>query len=611
MRRHFILFISLIFLIPVAKAQSVKTGVFTLNELAKAAPDENNEKIYMPPNLSVHIDFIDEDGKEILSALESAKVKLSIKNSGGDANGVKISLTPEKNYKGISLGSNSVLTNIPSNRTVEVEFPIQAGVDLQTSRDTRFNIKIFEPLGYDIEAVLNLATIEYMKPRLILNGITSIVDAGVGLMARNGNPDGKIQAGDVANVSLLLQNVGVGNAEEVTYSITSKDPNVLLYTSKGPVSSLTGSLQDILSGESAELSFRVSPTNRYSNAGEYLPVYLTLKEKMGLGDLVSKNIQIPFDAAPIKPELVSVDGDFDRVIASVGKTTVTSSDNRVNSLSQSQRTRDIMQAPKGSPLYENAVAIVIGVENYEDVNIPTAPYSARDARVISEYFKVSMGVGQVITLTDNEVTDTKMKTTFDARKGSLSKKVKPGVTDVFVYYSGHGVPMETEDSGRDVFLIPHNVTKDWISDLGFSLNKMYAELASLNARSVTVILDACFSGGSRPSSKYKSESVANQKLVIYDTSDMEQPWLDNSNFRVFTSSRSDQASYGRDLSESGLFTYYLATGLQGDADVNADGSVSMTELVEYVTSNVAEESDGSQIPQFFGSKDDFILEKIK
>lgn len=611
MRRHFILFISLIFLIPVAKAQSVKTGVFTLNELAKAAPDENNEKIYMPPNLSVHIDFIDEDGKEILSALESAKIKLNIKNSGGDANGVKISLTPEKNYKGISLSSSSVLTNIPSNRTVEVEFPIHAGVDLQTSRDTRFNIKIFEPLGYDIEAVLNLATIEYMKPRLILNGITSIVDAGVGLMARNGNPDGKIQAGDVANVSLLLQNVGVGNAEEVTYSITSKDPNVLLYTSKGPVSSLTGSLQDILSGESAELSFRVSPTNRYSNAGEYLPVYLTLKEKMGFGDLVSKNIQIPFDAAPIKPELVSVDGDFDRVIASVGKTTVTSSDNRVNSLSQSQRTRDIMQAPKGSPLYENAVAIVIGVENYEDVNIPTAPYSARDARVISEYFKVSMGVGQVITLTDNEVTDTKMKTTFDARKGSLSKKVKPGVTDVFVYYSGHGVPMETEDGGRDVFLIPHNVTKDWISDLGFSLNKMYAELASLNARSVTVILDACFSGGSRPSSKYKSESVANQKLVIYDTSDMEQPWLDNSNFRVFTSSRSDQASYGRDLSESGLFTYYLATGLQGDADVNADGSVSMTELVEYVTSNVAEESDGSQIPQFFGSKDDFILEKIK
>ena len=593
-------------------AQSVKTGVFTLDALSQRHSSDSDNDIYMPPNLSVDIEFIDEDGQGVLNAKESAKIRLSIKNTGGDANGVKVAALPVKQYKGITMNSNALMVNIPSNRTSVVEFPIHAGIDVETSRDTKLNIKIFEPLGYDIEAVLNLNTLEYMKPRLILNGVTSIADAGVGLMARNGNPDGKVQAGDVVNVSVLLQNAGVGDASNVKYLITTKDPNVLLYTSQGPVKSLTGTLADMPSGKTEELSFRVSPTNRYAHTGEYLPVYITLKEETGLGNLASQIIPIPFDAAPVKADVVSVDADMDRLIAQMGRSTVESKDSRVNS--KPQQIRDIMAAPKGSPLYKDAVAIVIGSENYADNTIPTAPYAARDAQVIGEYFKNSMGVGNVMVMTDKEVTSMAMNTMFDGKRGRLSRMVTPGVTDVFVYYSGHGVPMENEDGGQDVILIPYDVEKSWIKDYGFSLNRMYSELASLNAKSVTVILDACFSGGSRPSDKYKSESVANQKFVLLDPAEMEQPWLNNPDFRVFTSSKGNQTSQGRDLSQSGLFTYYLAIGLQGDADKDSDGKVAMSELVEFVTVNVDKESNGAQTPQFRShdsNKAEFVLEKYR
>lgn len=594
------------------RAQSIRTGVFTLDELSQDYSSNSDNDIYMPPNLSVDIEFIDEDGQGVLNANENAKVRLSIRNTGGDANGVKVSVLPIKNYRGIELNSNELMVNIPANEASVVEFPIRAGLDLQTSRDTKFNIKISEPLGYDIEAVLNLNTLEYMKPRLIMNGVTSIADSGVGLMARNGNPDGKVQAGDVVNVTVMLQNAGVGDASNVKYTITTTDSNVLLYTTKGPAKSLTGSFAGMPSGKTEEISFRVSPTNRYTHTGGYLPVYLTLQEDTGFGNLASQIIPIPFDAAPVKAEVVSVDADMDRLIAQMGKSTVESKDSRVNS--QPQQIRDIMAAPKGAPLYKDAVAVVIGSENYADKTIPTAPYAARDAQVIGEYFKNSMGVGNVVLMTDKDVTSMAMNTMFDGQRGRLSKMITPGVTDVFVYYSGHGVPMENEYGGQDVLLIPYDVEKSWIKDYGFSLNKMYSDLASLEAKSVTVILDACFSGGSRPSEKYKSESVANQKFVILDPTEMEQPWLNNPDFRVFTSSKGNQTSQGRDLSMSGLFTYYLAIGLQGDADNNSDGKVTMKELVDFVTVNVDKESNGAQTPQFReheGSKEEFVLEKIK
>lgn len=591
-----------------AMSQSVRTGVFMLDELQFNNFSTPINGIYMPPNLKVDIEFVDSDGRGVLSALEEAVVRLAIKNFGGDAKGVRVTFMPEMDYPGIILKENTKNLDVMSGETTIVEFPLQAGIDVSTNKDTKFGIKIYEPLGYDIEAVLTLPTLEYLKPKLILNGVASIADAGVGLMARNGNPDGRVQAGDVVSVSVLLQNIGVGNAADVTYTITSNDSNVLLYTATGPVKRLTGKLDEMLSGEVKEISFRVSPTNRYDNTSEYLPIFITLQESTGLGDLISHNIPIPFDAAHIEPEIVSVDADVDRLFADIGRSVVTSEDSRVNI--NSQQIRDINVVPKGTELYKDAVAVVIGAENFADKSIPTAPYSSRDAEIMSDYFKISMGVGNVVLLTDEEVTSIALNTTFDGQRGRLSKLVQPDVTDVFVYFSGHGVPMDTENGERDVFLVPYDVGKSWIKDYGFSLNEMYSDLASLKAKSVTVIMDACFSGGSRPSAMYKSESVANQKLVITDFAEMEKPWLENDNFRVFTSSRGDQTSQGRDLSRSGLFTYYIAIGLQGDADADKDGSITMAELVGFVTENVHNESNGEQTPQFYGNYD-FVLEQIK
>lgn len=565
---------------------------------------EDVTSMFMPPDLRMDIKFVDSNNDNILEANESGKLCLSIHNRGGLANDVKISVNPIGKSNGIIVNQLAYSTQIEEDGTAEIEIPMSASVDVPTG-NTKFAIKVSEPMGYDIDAILELSTFAFQKAQLRLNGV-EITDSGKDLRAANGNPDNKLQNLDVVRASVLVQNIGDGEADDITYTIMSTDPNINFLTQSGYANTISGNLKDLLVGQAGEISFRLTPNARYEHKGGYIPVYLTVKEKMGFGNIISEQIPIPFDEVAVKPEVVKVEGNREKLIASLG-TKVYSEDARV---STGAGFKDIMIVPQGQPIYSDAVAIVIGAEEYMDKNLPAAPYAERDAKVVSEYFRKALGIGNVRLLTNDQVTAMELKRTFDPLRGKLASMIVPGKTDLFVYYSGHGVPMEGSDGRKDIFLIPYDVDKAWIRDEGFSLNKLYADLSTLNAKSVTVILDACFSGGTRRSDAYSTKSIANQKLVIVDEAEMEQPWLDNPNFRVFTSSRGDQASLGFDKSQSGLFTYYLAIGLQGEADKDGNGKVEMSELVAYVQEQVNKESAGAQTPQFYGNSN-FVVEIIK
>ena len=557
--------------------------------------DEVNE-LYMPPHLSVEMDFVDDNGNGLLEALEGARLHLKITNDGGTADRVQVTIIPERNYKGVNVEKKEYITRVSKNSVQELVVPFSASLDVAEMDGVRYRINVHEPDGFDAKSVLQFSTQEYKKAKLHINGV-DIVDAGRGARASGGNPDGKIQCDEIANINVRLQNIGLGAANNVRYEIITSDKNLILYTDSGKADGISGSLSDLRSAQTSEVRFRLGVNSNYVNKGKYLPLYMTVTEDKGFGNIVSEIIPIPFNASAAEPEVVVVNPDRERTI--VGPTITPDAPVR-------STIRDIGVAPIGQRIYQNAVAVVIGTEKYEDTAIPRAPYAKRDAEVMSEYFKNSLGVDNVILLTDEKVTGMELQKIFDPQRGRLSRLVQPGQTDVFVYYSGHGVP---KVDGSDVQLIPYDVAKDWISDYGFSLNRMYDNLASLDAKSVTVILDACFSGGSRPSDLYKSESIANQKLVMPDLDSMEKPWLDNPDFRVFTSSKGNQTSLGYDQSMSGLFTYFLAIGLQSDADKNSDGKITMTELVEFVTANVEKESFGSQTPQFYGNGDFIILKQ--
>lgn len=563
--------------------------------------------VVMPPDLYVDIDFLDDNGNKILEALESGQIKVTLTNKGGRASNVQVKVSPSKEYQGLRLGQSLFQTFVDSYQPTEVIVPVIADIDVPTD-SIRMSIDVSEPLGYDISAVMLLSTFEFQQSKLKLQGV-SVVDAGTGLRALNNNPDGKLQLGEVVKCFVVLQNIGDGKAEELTYTIRTDDPDIYLLSDLGFEKEISGKVKDLQVGESATIDFRLSPNNKYEHKGEWLPIYITVNERYGKGDIVAENIPLPLDQVPADPTLFTVEANYDKLLAA-RKTEIYSNSDRISS---NVRIRDISIAPVGEALYSDAVAIVLGVEE-NGYDIAPAPYAARDAQIMSRYFSTSMGIRDVRLFTDKEVTRSRLSDIFDIN-GELQHSVKSGQTDVFVFYSGHGMPEYGDDGKVDIFLFPYDGRKDMLKERGYSLSKLYNNLAALNARSVTVILDACFSGSSRQSNAFATVPIANEKgIVIRDRNVSVRPWESHPNFRVITSSSGEQTSLGFDQSQSGLFTYYLATGLQGDADSNEDGTITLQELYEFVLENVPKTAkqirNGDQTPQLFGNAD-FVIEKIR
>ena len=230
--------LSLLTATTVASAQSAVSEVISFSL-------EDVSELYMPPELYVDIDFIDERSNKILEALETGNIKITLSNKGGDADNVVVSVIPDKMYRGIVFEEQSAKTKIKADESVDLLFPISSTIDLPTD-SIRFSIKVSEPMGYDIDASVVLSTYEYPKSKIEMQGV-SIIDAGKGLRALNNNPDGKIQKGEVVKATVTLQNTGVGEAKNIKYSITSQNPNVLLMTESGSAASITGTIDQMLS----------------------------------------------------------------------------------------------------------------------------------------------------------------------------------------------------------------------------------------------------------------------------------------------------------------------------------------------------------------------------
>ena len=584
-----------------AIAQSVTSQVvtFTLEDVSE---------LFMPPELYVDIDFSDDNNNKILEAQESGVIKLTLNNRGGKSDNVSVSVNPVRSYKGLSFNTRSTKTSVESDGSTTLEFPISAGIDIPTD-SLEFAIKVSEPLGYDIDAILMLSTYEYQKAKMSMQGV-SIIDAGKGLRPLNGNPDGKVQKGEVVKAIVTLQNIGHGEATNVEYTISTNNPNLYLMTESGTTKSLSGNLDSFLSGEAKELSFRLSANNNYKHEDSYLPIYITVKEDKGFGNIASTIIPIPLGTTPAKPNVVDIQGEREQLLAQQ-KTKVYSSSDRISS---NFKIKDISIAPAGEPIYKNAVAIVVGAEK-NSYGVASAPYAARDAQIMAKYFQHSLGIQNIRLITNEQVTGNALSDFFDSRYGYLKDVVIPGETDVFVYYSGHGMPDVADNGNQDIYLFPYDARKELVKDRGYSLNRLYNDLNGLNAKSVTVILDACFSGSSRQTVTHQTVNISNAKGVRITMPELSnKPWDTNPNFRLFTSSTGEQTSLGYDQAQSGLFTHYLALGLQGEADANDDGVIMIEELVEYVTDNVSREAKnirgGAQTPEFFGNKN-MVIEKIR
>ena len=104
-----------------------------------------------------------------------------------------------------------------------------------------------------------------------------------------------------------------------------------------------------------------------------------------------------------------------------------------------------------------------------------------------------------------------------------------------------------------------------------------------------MFVEACYSGAIRVSSSHAPSSAAAAKRA---------------GVMLFLSSRTGETSIERRDMANGFFTTYLLSGLKGQADANADRTITARELFDYVSNGVRRISGGKQHPVMWGSFSD-------
>jgi len=241
-----------------------------------------------------------------------------------------------------------------------------------------------------------------------------------------------------------------------------------------------------------------------------------------------------------------------------------------------------MNIPVSDVKKENYFAVVIGNENYN--NEITVTYAINDAQSFKSYLEKTVGIpGSNIHYVE------------DATYGELLDEIDwlnkitsafKSEARIFFYYAGHGVP---DDETKGAFLLPTdgNSTR---TNTAIGLDYLYSNLTANETESVTVFLDACFSGSSREGNLTEGRGVRiKPKEEVL-----------KGNLVVFSASSGDQTAYPYPDQQHGLFTYFLLKKLK-----ETNGTVNYGELADFLKIKVNQRaivtSGQSQNPQINAS----------
>ena len=188
-------------------------------------------------------------------------------------------------------------------------------------------------------------------------------------------------------------------------------------------------------------------------------------------------------------------------------------------------------------------------------------------------------------------------------EGELYDQVKPNKSDVFIYYSGHGLP--APEGAKHGYLVPVDCTERKYRFSSYSMNTFYENVKQIPAKSLTVVFDACFSGKTALGGRLITKVSGGAGELISPVYKAVDNPLRRSDALIFASSNGDQFSNWYEEKRHGLFTYFFLKGLRGEADRNGDNEIWGSELELYL----CDESEGvphyatqPQTPMVMGDK---------
>jgi len=235
---------------------------------------------------------------------------------------------------------------------------------------------------------------------------------------------------------------------------------------------------------------------------------------------------------------------------------------------------------------KNAHAVIIGINKYQDPNIPNLTYARADAeglyRILIDPELGRIPRDNVILLLDEEATASNIRSAIG---DEIPRRA--GEQDlVYIYYAGHGSPVINPKSrshdGMEKYLVPADAQLDKLRGTGIPMDDIQRFFGWIESKQVMFFIDSCYSGeaGGRTFKQYQSRHLKLSDEFLED--------LASEGRLVVTACDVNEVSLETPDIGHGLFTHYLLEGLKGHADKDQDGLITINELYDYVYENVSQ-----------------------
>ena len=521
-----------------------------------------------PPLLQLSWVALRDPSKDnILDGGETATIVLDLRNLGQSMaleTALEINLD---NADHLSVTPTITVGDLGPEESTIIEVPIAAS-RMVTDENHGIAIRALEKEGFDSNPLdIVLRTRPHRPPQIEFSQ----------MRIEDHNHDSRIEPAELVRVTARIANIGHGVADDVNATVQLGE-NVFL----GPEANDHFRIGQLFPGEHRDIEFSFL-TNRRLNNGDEIPIDIIASEASGQYG-ARRNPGLTVYASDTPP---------------LGIKRYT----QINTNSPPSLEVDIdVQIPEIDTKNEHAVAVVIGNRNYLAPGLPPVDYALNDARIVKEYLIKTLGYQDHNILHLEDATAARFNEMFGNERnfaGRVYSYVKPGVSDVFIYYSGHGAP---DVNNKNAYFVPIDVNPNYIATSGYSLETFYNNISQLPARSITVVLDTCFSGNSHGGFLLSNISPALIKVRAH------RPLLERT--AIFTSASPDQVSTWYHDKRHGLFTYYFLKGLAGSADMNQDSIIHTSELGAYLQRQVpykARRLNGLEQTPSLSQKDDIMI----
>ena len=221
--------------------------------------------------------------------------------------------------------------------------------------------------------------------------------------------------------------------------------------------------------------------------------------------------------------------------------------------------------------------LFIGIDRYSSPAIQELTAAARDARALHALFTDNFGIGAEL-LVDAQATRS-------AIAGHFTDLARSDPDDVVVIgFSGHGSPTHE--------LVTYDADLLALSSTAIPLDLLADWFSHIPAHRLICLLDCCFSGG------------MGAKVLVLDhiprtleSVEVSLTRLSGQGRLIVTASLATEEAFEHRKIRHGLLTYYVLEALQGAEEVRREGAISVYQLADFVTKQVASAADRFGKPQ--------------